>query len=902
MKPLAVTILAVASLVLTTTLRTSAAESGELLNADHWSFQPRAQIGVPTIPDSRWVKNPIDAFVLRALRAKGLQPAPEADARTLLRRMTFDLHGLPPTPDELDSALRIPDSELVERLLKSPRYGERWARHWLDVARFCESQGYERDKMRPNAWHFRDYVINSLNADKPYDQFVREQIAGDVIVPVTREGIIATGFLVGGAYDEVGNSQQSKVMRSRVREEVLEDIISVVGQTFLGVTINCARCHDHKFDPIPQTDYYSVKAVFEGVRHGERTYFTPADITEHQHRAKALKLAIAQNEDRLRAIEQAGWEAFRQPDKSEEKLPGPMPFARWEFTEDARDTYGKLNGTLKGNAKITNGRLVLDGKGDYVATLALHRPIREKTLEAWVHLPDLNNRGGGVISLEGTSGSPFDAIVYGERQPRKWMAGSNGFRRTRDLEAASESAKPNESIHVAIVYATNNSITVYRNGRRYAEPYTPTGAETTVQTYAPGQARILFGMRHTGGGNPFLKGEIDEARLYDHALSAEEIAVSHRAGPKTLDTAEMLAQLPDDQRLEYKRLDERIARQFEELKELTQKPLTYAANPIQPEPTHLLARGDVLTKKELMAPRGLVAISSPGPEFGLESNAPEAERRRKFSAWVTHPDNPLFARVIVNRVWHHHFGRGIVDTPNDFGVSGSRPSHPELLDWLANWFVRNDFSLKKLHRLILTSATYRQSSEFNGKAAAIDADNSLLWRFTPKRLEAEAVRDSMLMLSGQINWQMGGPGYQPFDLFIRNTHFYIPKDKLGPEFNRRTIYRIGVQSLRDPLLDTLDCPDLSTKTPVRGVTTTPIQALALMNDSFVQRQAKHFAGRARMEGGPELKAQVNRAWQLALGRDASADEEKSGTELARQHGMEQLCWALLNSSEFIYVR
>ena len=347
MKPLAVTILAVASLVLTTTLRTSAAESGELLNADHWSFQPRAQIGVPTIPDSRWVKNPIDAFVLRALRAKGLQPAPEADARTLLRRMTFDLHGLPPTPDELDSALRIPDSELVERLLKSPRYGERWARHWLDVARFCESQGYERDKMRPNAWHFRDYVINSLNADKPYDQFVREQIAGDVIVPVTREGIIATGFLVGGAYDEVGNSQQSKVMRSRVREEVLEDIISVVGQTFLGVTINCARCHDHKFDPIPQTDYYSVKAVFEGVRHGERTYFTPADITEHQHRAKALKLAIAQNEDRLRAIEQAGWEAFRQPDKSEEKLPGPMPFARWEFTEDARDTYGKLNGTLK---------------------------------------------------------------------------------------------------------------------------------------------------------------------------------------------------------------------------------------------------------------------------------------------------------------------------------------------------------------------------------------------------------------------------------------------------------------------------------------------------------------------------------------------------------------------------
>jgi hypothetical protein len=330
--------------------------------------------------------------------------------------------------------------------------------------------------------------------------------------------------------------------------------------------------------------------------------------------------------------------------------------------------------------------------------------------------------------------------------------------------------------------------------------------------------------------------------------------------------------------------------------------VSYAGTRVQPAPTRRLLRGEVISPDEVVTPGGLSAIADLNPDFGLPADAPEAERRKKFAAWLTDPKNPLPARVMANRVWHLHFGQGIVATPNDFGVSGTRPTHPELLDWLAAMFIQSGWSVKLLHRLIVNSATYRQSSAFHEHAAARDADNQLLWRFTPRRLEAEAVRDAMLAASGELNPQMGGPSFRPFTTTDFNATFYTPVDRPGPSFSRRTVYRANVNSGKEPLLDAFDCPDPSVKTPRRGVTITPLQALGLMNNSFVQRQAKHLADRAMKAGGGDPDAAIRAAWRLALGRAPGADELKRAASAAKDRGLVSVCWALLNSTEFVYVR
>ena len=863
-----------------------------------WAFHPLRPVSVPAMEAGDRVRNDIDRFVLRRLSEAGLKPNPRADRRTLIRRLTFDLHGLPPTPEEIavfesDRSNRAVE-RLIDRLLASPRYGERWARHWLDIARFSESQGYERDKIRPHAWRYRDYVIQAFNDDRPYDRFMREQIAGDVLSPPTREGIVATGFLVAGPYDEVGNGQKSNVMRMRVREEELEDMISAVGQTFLGVTINCSRCHDHKFDPIPMTDYYSVKAVFEGVRHGERSILTPADVA----RRKTERAAHAERLARLRRERDELEKIGRDRAARTVGHTGPVPHARWGFENDGTDAPG----ALQGDAKIIAGALVLDGDGDWFQTPPLREPIRTKTLEAWVYVTDPDHRKGGIITLEDARGRTFDAIVYAERRPREWQAGSNNHRRTRDVGGPPEGAPADKAVHVAVVYSPDNRITLYRDGRPYGASYTPTGADGVLQTFAANEARVLLGKRHTGGGSPYFKGRIEEARLYDRALSAAEIAASFAAGPGGVSRDAILAVLSEPQRKKLTALETAMGELERQLAATSEEPRSYAANPRQPGPTHLLARGEVLEKQQVMIPAALSAIRQPDPDFNFTPATPEAERRRRFAEWLAHPDNPLPARVMMNRLWQHHFGRGLVDTPSDFGASGARPSHPDLLDWLAAAFIESGWSMKAMHRLILNSATWQQSGTWRKTAAAADADNRLLWRFAPRRLEAEAVRDSMLALAGTLNLAMGGPGYRPFELVINNTHFYLRRDKAGPEFNRRTIYRIGVQSLRDPVLDSLDCPDLSTKTPKRGVTTTPIQALALMNDSFVQRQAADFAARLRREVGDEPDAQLEHGIRLAFGRPPELDEPAVAIALIREHGLEQFCWVLLNANEFIHVQ
>ncbi len=865
---------------------------------------------LPPVKRADWVRNPIDAFVLAKLEAKGLQPSAAASPQVLVRRVAFDLTGLPPTPDEVAAFVRefekTPDTayeRLIDRLLASPHYGERWGRHWLDAVRFGESHGFERDQPRDHAWRYRDYVIKSFNEDKPFADFVREQLAGDALKPPTRDGVIATGFLVAGPWDQVGHSAPSRTVRVGAREDEMEEILAAVGQTFLGLTINCARCHDHKFDPIPAQDYYRLKAVFAGVSHGERSIASAVELREREQELARYQAVVDELQAKIGAIEKRG------RDKVQAKTDGadlPQPMARWSFDGDARDHVGKLHGTLKGGARVENGRLVLDGKGAYVETPALERDLRAKTLEAWIALGNLQQRGGAVLSVETLNGQVFDAIVFGEREPRKWIMGSNVHARTSDVNGPAEKATAEELVHIAVAQAADGRVTLFRNGEPHGDSYVPRSLGPGPVTFKSGTAHVLIGKRHTGGGNAFLAGAIDEARLYDRALTADEVRTSFRAGPARISRQHVLAALSADDRRELTRLETELTK----MRAARPAPLTavlaYAASVQQPGPTHLLKRGDPDLPGEPVTAGPPASVKGPPADFGLAADAPEAERRRHFADWVVHPDNPLSWRVIVNRVWQHHFGEGIVRTPNDFGFNGERPSHPELLDWLAATLRQEGGRIKKLHRAILLSATYRQSSsEMRNEKAnpqAADADNRLLWRYPLRRLEAEAVRDAMLAFSGQLNLQAGGPSFRPFKIEVFNSTFYRLLDLDTPELNRRSVYRMAINSARDPLLDVLDCPDPSVKTPRRATTTTPMQALALMNNAFAQRQSRAFAERVQKEAGENIEAQVAMAYRYAIARAPSKEETAQALLVAKEHGMRPVCWAILNSSEFVFLR
>ena len=804
-----------------------------------------------------------------------------------------------PSPEEVDAFVddKAPDAhaKLVERLLASPHYGERWGRHWLDVARYTESQGFEYDRLRDNAWHYRDYVIKSFNGDKPYDRFMMEQIAGDVMEPVTSDGIVATSLLVCGPWDQAGNAQANATQRAITREDELEDMLAVVGQSFLGLTVNCARCHAHKFDPLPHADYYRMKSVFEGVQHGGRRIAGDQEIKVHNEKRAALEKQKTEALARVQKLENEAAKIVGARNPAAKAPPGPAPFMRWDFASSLPP------GKLHGGATVTGGALKLTKNGDFFQSDPLPRGIRAKTLEAWVSLATLDQGGGAPISLQISDGSRFDAIVYAERKPGMWMAGSESFSRTRDLEIPRETASPGTVVHMAIVYREDNSITLYRNGAPFGKSSTP---EVPLQSFPAGGAHIMLGKRHSGGGRAYFSGEIRQASLYDRPLTDAEVSASWRSGGCSVPQQEILDVLTPEARAHRADALVEIEKHRAALEALppVSGEVSYAGTRVQPPPTRRLIRGEVISPDEVVTPGALTAIVDLNPDFGLPADAPEAERRKKFAAWLSDPKNPLPARVMANRVWHLHFGQGIVSTPNDFGVGGTRPTHPELLDWLAEKFVRSGWSVKALHRLIVNSATYRQSSAFDEKAAALDADNQLLWRFTPRRIEAEAIRDAMLSASGQLNPQMGGPSFRPFTTTDFNATFYTPVDRPEPEFSRRTVYRINVNSGKDPLLDAFDCPDPSVKTPRRGVTITPLQALALMNSAFVQRQAGHLAGRAIKSAGDDPTAALTLAYRLALGRAPTTAEVTRATLAVKERGLQSVCWALLNSSEFVYVR
>ncbi len=882
---------------------------------DWWALQPPARPPIPSTRHSARLRQPIDAFVQSRLEAAGLTVPSAADRRVLIRRVTFDLIGLPPSPEEVTEFINDPHPDAVERLLDrllaSPQYGERWARHWLDVVRFGESNGFERDLPRPNAWPYRDWVIQALNSDMPYDEFVRWQLAGDLIAPSDPQALRAVGFLVAGAHDTVVPVVDR--MRATMRQDELEDTIGVVGQTFLGLTLNCARCHDHKFDPITAREYYQVASALAGVDHGERDVAIPeaaAQLVAMQERIDLLSRQLREQETPIRTQILSERERSKDvPGKKPRSPDAPVPIAAWDFARDAKDQVGRMHVQLAGTAAIEKEGLVVDGKS-YAKTAPLEKDLFEKTLEVRLRLSSLQQSGGGAISLQAIDGHTFDAIVFAEQEQKRWMAGSNGFQRTASYGGDAEEQGDKQFVTMTQVHRADGTIVGYRNGQPYGKPIRK---DATIK-YEAGKSHVVFGLRHgtEAGGNRMLSGTIAAARLYDRALSPEEVAIAADATNTFITEAEIASRLGPEDRAA------RIARQ-NELTDLRLKHAQagkaaavkiYTAIATQPPPMKIHKRGSVSTLGEEVAPAGLTAVRGLEPSFGLKPDAIESHRRMNLANWITDARNPLFTRVMANRVWHYHFGAGLVETPSDLGFNGGKPSHPELLDWLATEFLghgpsatrANRFSLKRLHRLMLSSATYGQSSLFNPAAAKIDAGNRLLWRMTPHRLEAESVRDAMLQVAGQLNTEIGGKGYTDVNsYFFKGTQFYDPIDPIGYANNRRTVYRMWARGGRSPFLDTFDCPDPSSTTPRRSSTVTPLQALSLLNHSFSLRMADQFAQRLQSEAGPASADQVRLAYQLLYSREATNDEITNSSEFIKRRRLSAFCRAMWNSSEFLFV-
>ncbi|MBV8817903.1 MAG: DUF1553 domain-containing protein [Acidobacteriaceae bacterium] len=717
---------------------------------NYWAFR-LPQRNAPPGPG-----NPIDAFLEEAWRKQGLKPAPEADRVTLLRRAYLDLIGLPPSPAEAAEFLNDtrPDAwdRLIDRLLDSPHYGERWGRHWLDVARYADSNGYEHDFDRPNAWRYRDYVIRSFNADKPFDVFLREQLAGDELPHVTNETLIATAFLRN--YAKVGFREKDN---PEFRYEYLDDMIATIGRGILGLTVQCARCHNHKFDPIPQKDYYRMQAVLWPVVEVDHPLVARDEAVEYERKLAAVNEKVGGLRSRLRDLEQ--------------------PY-RDRLLAQKYKTYPQ-------NIQ------------DAIATPEEQRTPGQKLLAAQIIL---------TVSV---SSDAIDRVMNASDLETK--------RKLQAEIAAAENERP-----APIPTAMGVTDGDYR--------FTPDGPGDEP---APGKgvkkAAIEGSYVHTGAGH------------------------------------------------------------------------------YQPPPSYFLIRGDVNSRGSLMQP-GFITVATYGnPPAEIPPPTPHTSGRRlALAEWLTSAENPLTARVAVNRIWHHHFGRGLVASLDNFGKMGEAPTNQELLDWLAIEFRESGWSFKKMHRLIMTSRAYRMDSGFTDPVdAAKDPDNRLLWRYRLHRLDAESVRDAILAVSGGLNGEMFGPPVFPvLDKDTRDSMLngIWKQDGDGPKVWRRSIYVYRKRGLPFPMFEAFDLPDQNLTCGARNVSTVPTQALMLLNDGFVLKQAKLFAGRIREAAPDDAAQQIETAYRVALSRAPSDAEREMARSFVDAHDLTGFAHVLLNLNEFMYVR
>jgi len=793
---------------------------------DHWSFKPMHSPEVPNAENDVWSHNEVDRFILRKLHENNLQPASEADRVTWLRRVSFDLIGLPPSPeqvhafvnDERENAFEL----VVNELLKSARYGERWAQHWLDVVRYADTHGFEVNTERPNAWPYRDYVIDAFNNDTPYDRFVSEQIVGD-----TLQQDAATGFLVTASVllpGQIGRDEESKRL---ARQDSLDEIVVNIGQTFLGLSIGCARCHDHKFDPISQHEYYAMQAFVAGVEYGDREIHTPEAIARREE-AKQLESQIAAIDDQLVQLVPAANSGVTRPPVNARRNTDrftPVKTKRVRFTilttnrlSPCIDELEVFNTDAENIALASVGTTVRSS-GDAVVSdnheLRFVHDGRYGNIRSWLG----NTEGKGWLELEFKQEQTIDRVIWGRDRQAKY---TDRLATTYRIEVADDAGK----LHV-----------VADSKDRAA--------------YVPGKDKP--------GAFP-LDGLDEEDQKTAKRLLAER---------KSLNAKAVVA---------------------------NRGHVAFAGKFRKPDDIHLLARGDPEQPKEQAPPAVLSVIGS----LELPPDSAEQDRRAALADWLTSPENPLTARVMVNRIWQGHFGFGLVETASDFGRTGTEPSHPELLDWLAQEFIRSGWSVKHMHRLIVLSATYRQSSHYNKTADAFDSDSRLLWRFPSRRLDAETIRDSMLAVSGRLDFKMGGPGFNLFDQRGGLSGFK-PVESFKGDGLRRMIYAHKVRRERDAIFGAFDCPDNGQSTSRRRESATPIQALNLFNSKFTIEESAAFAARIQSDSGDDVLKQIHNAYELALSRPPSDDEVAEIQPIVEGHGLVTLCRVLLNSNEFLFL-
>jgi mono/diheme cytochrome c family protein len=849
----------------------------------------------------------IDSFIDAKLREAGLRRAPEADARTLIRRLYFDLIGLPPTPEEVEAfaAEAAADNDaayerLVDRLLASPRHGERWARHWLDAVHFGETHGYDKDKPRLNAWPYRDYVIRAFNEDKPYARFIREQIAGDVLHPGTPDGITALGLIAAGPWDLIGHMEvpESKVDGKIARHLDRDDMVQNTFGTFCSLTVQCAQCHNHKFDPITQEDYYSLQAVFAAVDRTELKYYPDAAVMKRfvnlQKQRTAAQTALAAVEQPL--VEKAGA----------------------AYAELTRRIQGASTKTAKvGNARPDFGyHSAISPTQDAVkwVQVDLGRQVEIASVVLKPCYDDYNAIGAGFgfpvrFKIETSDDPQFRSGVtlLWRRHDETFM---NDFRNP-GLQAFSVSGADDDGTKGRYVRVTAVKLAPRRNDFIFAL------AELEVHDAA--------GKNAAAGAQVSALDAIEAPPRWRKANLTDGIAPEPAAPDEAAQLAQqreslLLRQATPEVKQELLKRRAQVAQVEAGLKQLPPPQTVYAggvhhgtgnfagtgASGGQPRPIFLLKRGDVKTPDKEVAPAAVRTIAEvSGLPASFASAADERARRAALAEWIADKRNPLTWRSIVNRVWQHHFGRGLVETANDFGRMGALPSHPELLDWLAMTF-RDDLrgSLKGLHKLMVMSSTYRQASTVdNPAAAAADADNRWLWRQNRRKLDAECVRDSILAVSGKLDLAMGGPSFQDFviDKPQHSPHYlYDRHDPEDPKSWRRSIYRFIVRSQQQPFMTVMDCADPSMRVDKRNESLSPLQALAMMNNGLVVSMAGHFAARVEAEA-TGTEARVRRAYSLALGRAPEHDEWREMAAYAEANGLPNLCRLLLNLNEFAFV-
>ena len=861
-----------------------------------WAFEPLAR------PKVQERTNPVDHFIRAKLSDKGLSLAPEADRRTLIRRVTFDLTGLPPTPEEVEAFANDKDAnayeKLVDRLLVSPAYGERFARLWMDAVHFAETHGHDQDRVRPNAWRYRDHLITAFNNDTPYSRFVKEQIAADVLFRDEPKLIPALGFLAAGPWDEssLRDIREDTIDREIARYLDRDDILATVFNTFTGLTVQCARCHDHKFDPISQEEYYRLQAVFAGVGRGDVPFELDAVAAKKRKELQAALAAIAKNDPALKLDTPelkkvvVAWEArntgagiaWTVPEFTKVAAGGSTltkqkdDSIRAEGTRPEKDTY-TLTTRVKGK-RITAVRLELLTD----ESLPHRGPGRQDNGN--LHLSEFTVTAAGKAVKVRTATADFDQAGW-------TVAHAIDGNRTTAWGIYPQVGKPHEAVF------------------EFAE-----AVDCTAET------ELTFALEQLHGGGHL----IGRFRL---SLTGAAPPVKLTAAPPNL---RVILATPASKRTDaqVRELALHVMKEqvTAELAAIPSPAKVYAAAPnFTPDGSHkptatprdvrLLKRGDIRKPGEKVEPGTLSLLPKLPGELNLPKDHTEGDRRAALAKWLTDTHNPLTWRVMANRVWQWHFGAGLVATPNDFGKMGTKPTHPELLDWLASELKEPTFkpphcneavsagSLKHLHRLIVTSATYKQSSTSRPEGMKADEDNKLLWRQNRTRLDAEQVRDALLMVSARLDRTAGGPSDRQFDMkpgiHVTPMVDYQKFDWDRPQGHRRSVYRFVFRTLPDPLVECLDGADASALTPKRSESVTAPQALALLNNEFVLVHAKAMAARLEKHSAERAK-QIEYGCRLAWGRAPTAEEAKLFAGYADKHGLANLCRVLFNTNEFLF--